>query len=192
MNFKYKLSRRLAISRVLCALATSTIVACTVVDIADSTADLSKILTLPTTVTLLPDESQLFSAYGITTAGDTISVPVTWNASGGDISPDGMFTALDEQGDFTVVASAVDRPQVKGSSMVKVQAALSLLVITPRNVVLLPDEGQQFVVYGRRNGDSVVVDVDYSASGGSMTDGGYYSAGQMPGTYAVVATEGRQ
>ncbi len=189
MNFKYKLSRRLAISRILWALATSTIVACTVVDIADSTADLSKILTLPTTVTLLPDESQLFSAYGITTAGDTISVPVTWNASGGDISPDGMFTALDEQGDFTVVASAVDRPQVKGSSMVKVQAALSLLVITPRNVVLLPDEGQQFVVYGRRNGDSVVVDVDYSASGGSMTDGGYYSAGQMPGTYAVVATE---
>ena len=90
MNFKYKLSRRLALSRILCALATSTIVACTVVDIANPAADLSKIVTLPTTVTLLPNASQLFLAYGITTAGDSTSVQVTWSASGSTITPSGQ------------------------------------------------------------------------------------------------------
>ena len=189
MNFKYKLSRRLAISRILCALTTSTIVACTVTDIVDSPLAISKIVTLPTTVTLLTDESQLFSAYGITTAGDTTSVQVTWSASGGTITPAGQYTADAGPGAYLVVAYDPGRPELADTSSVLVEsAAVSRLILVPDEVTLERGGSQQFAVYGERdNGDSVDVAVTYLATGGSIASDGLYIADSVPGTFNVLA-----
>jgi hypothetical protein len=47
----------------------------------------------------------------------------------------------------------------------------------------------QFEVYGRTaEGDSVGVTASYSSDGGTVTDGGRYTAGQNPGTFEVIAS----
>src|SRR2546427_10906289 len=48
----------------------------------------------------------------------------------------------------------------------------------------------QFATYGRkRNGDSVALSVDYSATGGTISAAGMYTAGQSAGTYRVIAMQ---
>src|SRR2546427_963602 len=48
----------------------------------------------------------------------------------------------------------------------------------------------QFATYGRkRNGDSVALSVDSSATGGTISAAGMYTAGQSAGTYRVIAMQ---
>ena len=55
----------------------------------------------------------------------------------------------------------------------------------------LPTGGtEQYAVYGRlSDGDSVSVDVTYTATGGTITAGGFYTAGGTSGSYRVIAEE---
>src|SRR3979490_2151094 len=63
------------------------------------------------------------------------------------------------------------------------------VVTSPTSVILDPSQAQQFVAYGRTSaGDSVAVDVSWSASGGTITGGGLYAADTIAGTYQVTAT----
>lgn len=59
----------------------------------------------PATVTLAPDESQLFSVSGIDQYGMPISVNPRWTASGGSIDTSGLFVAGAVAGDFQVTAT---------------------------------------------------------------------------------------
>jgi hypothetical protein len=52
-----------------------------------------EIVVTPSTVTLPPGGTQQFVAQGIDVIGDTIPIRVVWNASGGSITPGGLFTA---------------------------------------------------------------------------------------------------
>jgi len=60
----------------------------------------------PATISLLPGESQTFSAYGLASDGRHVAGPVVWSASGGTITPDGVFTADTAVGTFSVTASS--------------------------------------------------------------------------------------
>ena len=50
---------------------------------------------------------------------------------------------------------------------------------------------RQFLAYGRRKGDSVDIAVSFTATGGSITGDGMYTAGDSLGRTLVVATEQR-
>ncbi len=52
-----------------------------------------EIVVTPSTVTLQPGGTQQFVARGVDVIGDTIPIRVVWNATGGSITPGGLFTA---------------------------------------------------------------------------------------------------
>src|SRR5205823_14335123 len=63
------------------------------------------------------------------------------------------------------------------------------IVTLPDSVTLNPSDMRQFVAYGRTQaGDSVPVAVSWSASGGTITGGGLYTADTVAGSYTVTAT----
>src|SRR5439155_967388 len=75
-----------------------------------------------------------------------------------------------------------------GSAVVHVRA-LSELHVTPVTASVPTGGTQAFAAYGRLNGgDSVVVNVVWGATGGSISSDGLYSAGPTPGGYVVAAT----
>ena len=58
------------------------------------------------------------------------------------------------------------------------------LVLSPASLVLAPGETQQFTVSGTRSdGSGTVPAVTYSATGGTITAGGLYTAGATEGTF---------
>jgi len=76
----------------------------------------------------------------------------------------------------------VTGPQAPNSPVVRI-------VTFPDSVTLNPSDMRQFVAYGRTQaGDSVPVAVSWSASGGTITGGGLYTADTVAGSYTVTAT----
>src|SRR5947207_1622900 len=76
----------------------------------------------------------------------------------------------------------VTGPQAPNSPVVRI-------VTLPDSVTLNPGDMRQFVAYGRTQaGDSVPVAVSWSASGGTITGGGLYTADTVAGSYTVTAT----
>jgi acid phosphatase len=142
----------------------------------------------PDSVILDPAQTQQFVAAGRTRAGDSVAIAVTWSASAGTITPDGMYTADTSAADAVVTATLMGS-HVSATSRVR-KRRVAQIVLVPA-VVTLPAGGtQQFAAWGVRNtGDSVAVAVTYSATGGSIASGGLYTAGQTAGNYRVIARQ---
>src|SRR5213078_3738536 len=190
MPFTFKLSQRLARMKLPLAIAAAAFAACELpVRVTDPTPPNSpvvQIVSSPDTVTLDPDQTQQFVAYGRTQAGDSVAVAVSWSASGGTITSGGLYTANSVAGSYQVTATA----QVSGSSQVKNRGPMAQIILTPLSASAVGGGRVQFAVYGKRkNGDSVSVNVAYAATGGIISAVGLYTAGQSAGTYQVMATQ---
>lgn len=60
----------------------------------------------PTNVSLSPGGSRQFKVYGRDSAGDSVAVAVAFNATGGTITSEGLYTAGSSAGSYRVVATA--------------------------------------------------------------------------------------
>src|SRR5437879_6758456 len=148
-----------------------------------------QVVTSPDTVTLDPNQPRPFVAYGRTRAGDSVAVTVGWSASGGTITSGGLYTADTTPGVFQVTAT-VSGAALSGSSQVRARGSLTQVILTPPSASVVVGGTLQFGTYAkRRNGDSVTVGVAWSATGGSITASGLYSAGASAGAYRVIATQ---
>ena len=155
-------------------------------DLPDS--PIAQIVVRPDSVMLDPQQTQSFRAYGLTAAGDSVPATVSWSATGGSITSSGLYTADTSANDGTVTATLSSAP-VNGAGHVK-KRRLVQVVVTPTNANLQAGQSQQFSAYGRRNtGDSVAVNVTYSATGGTITSSGMYTAGNTSGTFRVIVRE---
>jgi hypothetical protein len=68
---------------------------------------------------------------------------------------------------------------------------LGQVTLVPSTATLAPATTRQFLAYGRTTtGDSVAVSVVFAATGGTVTQGGLYTAGSSAGTFRVIASEG--
>src|SRR5207247_1918565 len=112
MPFTFKLSQRLARMKLPLAIAAAAFAACELpVRVTDPTPPNSpvvQIVSSPDTVTLDPDQTQQFVAYGRTQAGDSgdsVSVNVAYAATGGIISAVGLYTAGQSAGTYQVMAT---------------------------------------------------------------------------------------
>jgi uncharacterized protein YjdB len=92
MTFKHKLSCRLALIKdraglfATAALAAVAAFGCEVpVAVTDPGATLAQFFVTPQTATIQQDATQDFAAVGLTAAGDTASIAVSWSVSGGAI-----------------------------------------------------------------------------------------------------------
>ena len=177
------LSRR-HLTFVACAL----ILACQLPSRPDANPTVVQVRVAPDSVVLDPAQTQPFAASGRTVAGDSVAIAVTWAASAGTIAPDGMYTADTSAADAVVTATLVGS-QLSGTSRVR-KRLIAHIVLAPAAVTLPAGGTQQFAARGVRNtGDSVAVAVTYSATGGSITSGGLYTAGPTAGSYRVIARQ---
>jgi hypothetical protein len=81
-------------------------------------------------------------------------------------------------------APPVDSPPVDPPAPV-----LRQVKITPGSATLAPGTTRQFVTWGwTATGDSIDVNVEFTATGGTVTPAGLYSAGGTPGAYRIIAT----
>lgn len=162
---------------------------------------------LPGSATLAPGEAASFTAS--VTGSDN---GVTWEVTGGTGIEEGealAYTAGVATGSFTVIARSVDAPDrfatasitIEGecvlpasqpagtgpASMVASQAAASCVVVqvSPGSTNLVYGATRQFVatVTGAAN-----TGVIWTATGGTITASGLYTAGVVAGTFAVTAT----
>src|SRR6266699_543932 len=196
MTFTFKLSMRLSLIRaVLLPAVAATFVACELpgrrpTDPGSPNNVVVQVFTSPDSITLDPDETRQFLAFGRTQSGDSVPVAVRWSAAGGTITTDGLYTAGPSFGTYQVTARATTST-VQSSSTVKNRGVLTEVFVTPATVSGSTGGTRQFLAYGRkRNGDSVSVNVSYTATGGSISAAGLYSAGANAGSYRVIAVNG--
>ena len=124
------------------------------------------------------------------TVSGTDNQAVTWSVEGGGangtITPEGLYTAPNKTGTFTIVA--VSQADTTKSATFTVNVGV-IVRITPENVTIGIIQRQTFVasVTGTPN-TRVNWSVEEGAAGGSITQDGVYTAPATPGTYHVIAT----
>jgi acid phosphatase type 7 len=150
-----------------------------------------QLLVIPASIATTEGQTVQFHAWGRTAAGDTQSVAASWSATGGTIDPTGLFVAGLSSGDFRVMATAQEGTLADTSSVtITAPATLTQLLLIPASATVTAGTSRSFTSYGRMtNGDSVAVSVTYSATGGTITAGGLYTAGQAAGDFQVIATQ---
>jgi len=203
MPFTFKLSKRLALLKASLAAA-AVLAACErplqIIDPTPPSSSVARVVVTPDTVILDPYQTRQFLAYGRTQAGDSVPVAVSWSASGGTITNGGLYTADTIAGTYQVTATTQVTSSapaatptgttVSGSSQVRNRGPLAQVILTPATASLSFGGAAQFAAYGRKkSGDSVPVSVTYSATGGTISGAGLYTAGQTTGPYHVIARQ---
>jgi hypothetical protein len=169
--------------------------------------ELNSIEIAPQSVTLAPGVSQTFLVTGRLKDGRAVPVGVMWKASGGTIDAGGNFVAGDTAGTHRVIATSTSM-SISDTAVVTITAppspppppapappppapTLEKITLLPASATLAPSATRQFTAYGRTTaGDSVSVNVVFAATGGTVTQGGLYTAGSTAGTYRIIATSG--
>jgi hypothetical protein len=134
----------------------------------------------PTSVALQPGATQQFSA----TVTGSSNTAVTWTATGGTISSTGLYTAGGSGGTFSVTAKAAADPTQTGTAAVTVNQHVTVNVL-PTTVTLQPGMTQQFAATVTGSANTAAT---WTATGGTVSASGLYTAGATAGSYSVTAT----
>jgi hypothetical protein len=153
----------------------------------------------PHSISLGAEQQQQFAAV----VSGLNNPAVRWTASGGTINNAGLFTAPASAGSFTVTARALTSFRRRSNSTVVASDAVLVTVtlpsppppvtsttqvsVSPTAVTLQTGAQQQFaaVVSGSSN-----TAVTWSASGGTISASGRYTAPGTAGTYTITALSG--
>ena len=137
----------------------------------------------PTNASIQVGGTQQFSAT-VTGATDP---SVTWSATGGTVSSDGLYTAPSAIGTYAVTATSVADSTKSATATVSVTSgspAVSIAV-NPGSASLQAGATQQFTAAVSGTSNTAVT---WSASGGTISASGLYTAPAAAGTYSVIAT----
>jgi hypothetical protein len=145
----------------------------------------------PASATLQEGTTQQFTATGRFSDGSSGPIAVTWSSTGGTTSATGVYTAGSVAGNFQVVATE-QGGSISAAAAVTVTAVppvLTSISVAPATVSLAPGATQQFTATGHYSGGGTgSVAVSWSATGGTVSGGGLYTAGAVDGPYQVTAT----
>ncbi|MEZ4586460.1 MAG: hypothetical protein R2909_08690 [Gemmatimonadales bacterium] len=150
----------------------------------------TKLTLTPGTVSMSVNGTQQFSTSANWSDGVSRPVAVTYSATGGTISVNGLYRAGNAAGAFMVIATcSCGKADTSAVTLIGAStASLVSLSITPSSATLQPGGNQQFAVIGQwSDGSSSPPQVVYSATGGSINSSGRYTAPQTTGSYLVVA-----
>jgi hypothetical protein len=154
-----------------------------------STTTVVKLDISPQSSSLITGQSRQFSGTATYSNGGTGTPTIQWTASGGSVSSSGLYTAPSQAGTYRVFGQ-VSGSTVKDTATVTVAAPkVVALTLSPASATLLPGASQQFTTAATwSDGLSHPVTLSYSATGGSITTGGLYTAGTQAGNYRVIVT----
>ena len=158
-------------------------------------AEVSLFNLTPSSVTLNPDQTQLFIASAQDQYGNPMSVSFTWTSSNdtvGTVDADGNFSAANPG--ITMVNAT--NGTINGTALVTVElvpAEVSQINVTPSSVTLNPDQTQPFTASAQdQNGNPMIVSFTWTSSNdtvGTVDADGNFSAAN-PGITMVNATNG--
>jgi hypothetical protein len=145
----------------------------------------------PQVVTLFLGGTQQYSTVGTYSDGSTKAVNVTYTATGGTINAQGLYTAGIVEGSFIVVAKASNGLADTATVNLTVETAvLTKIDLNPASITLDRGVAQQFSVAGHMSdGSTIVPQVSYNATGGTITADGLYTSGNSAGTFRVIAVQ---
>jgi parallel beta helix pectate lyase-like protein len=146
----------------------------------------------PTSASLPVGGSKQFVAVGKASDGTTVAVSSKYAATGGSISSQGVYQAGQLAGTFQVIATdTVDNLADTSSVIIEPPpVTLQAVVLSPATASLTMGATQQFAASGRMSdGSTTTVNITYSATGGTITSSGNYTAGSVAGSYRVIATQ---
>jgi len=201
MTYLFKLARRMAFAHTVVLLSLFTL-ACSEAAPRDflspdpgtnptqSSGAVTLVVSAP--VSNLPyDQVVPFVAWGREADGDSVAVAVSWTASAGVIAADGTYRGT-IPGTHTISAFAIGRPSLNGSAPITVSAPgplFSSLTISPKPVTIGGGSHVVFAATARlQSGANTLPTVTWSATAGTITPGGDFTAPLEPGEYQVVAT----
>ena len=114
------------------------------------------------------------------------------SATGGTVTPGGLYTAGATAGTFRVIAVQQGGTRADTSAVTVTASAptLTAVEVTPASASVATGATQQFSALGRMSDNSTSsVTVTWSATGGAITTGGLYTAGTTAGAYRVIAVQ---
>ena len=153
---------------------------------------LTQLVLAPASITLAPGGTSQFAVSGTWSDGSTTVPAVTYSATGGTIAAGGLYTAATAPGTFRVIATQQGGTKADTSAVTVsvLPPTLTQLVLAPASITLAPGGTGQFAVSGTwSDGSPAAPAATYSATGGTISTGGVYTAGATPGTFRVVATQ---
>ena len=156
------------------------------------TPTVTKIDVTPSTASLQTGKTKQFSASATMSDGSTDSSPsVTWSATGGTITQAGLYTAGQNAGTFRVIAKSSAGPADTSSVTITAPAppTVTKIDVTPATASLQTGKTKQFSASATMSDGSTdsSPSVTWSATGGTITQAGLYTAGQNAGTFRVIA-----
>ena len=151
---------------------------------------LQAVILTPPSASVATMATQQFSVIGQWSDGTTTAPAVIYSATGGSITSGGLYTAGNAAGSFRVIARQ-ESGTLADTSTVTLTATppvLQAVILTPSSVAAGTGATQQFSVSGQwSNGTTTAPAVSYSATGGTITTGGLYTAGSSAGSFRVIA-----
>jgi hypothetical protein len=163
-----------------------------VVIVTDHPPAITSVSLSPTNASLAMGGSKQFVATGTSSTGSTVAVAAKYAATGGTVSTDGVYQAGQTPGTFRVVATDT-LTNLSDTASVIIEApapTLQAVVLSPATVSLAAGAGQQFTATGSlSDGSTTAVTVTWTATGGSISSGGLYTAGQTSGTFRIIGTQ---
>ena len=111
---------------------------------------------------------------------------VAWSVTGGSISPSGLYTAPAAAGTYTVeVTSAADSTKSATATVTVTASPVVAVSISPSSATMKTGSTQQFAATVTGNSNTSVT---WSASSGTISAAGVYTAPASAGSYTVKAT----
>jgi hypothetical protein len=133
----------------------------------------------PTSTTIPTGGQQQFSA----SVSGTTNTAVVWTASGGSVSSSGLYTAPSSAGTYTITVTSAADTSKSATAIVTVSQSIAVS-LSPTSASIQAGGQQQFTAYVSGTSNTAV---NWSASGGTITSAGLYTAPSAAGTYTVKA-----
>jgi len=135
----------------------------------------------PNSASMLTNGTQQFSA----TVSGSSNTAVTWSATGGSVSSSGLYTAPGSAGSFTVKATSVADNTKSASATITVSAPVVAVTVSPNAASVVINATQQFTATVTGSSNTAVT---WSATGGSVSASGLFTAPSATGSVTVKAT----
>lgn len=140
----------------------------------------------PNILSLEPGKSKLFTAVVSKITSDEVVWSVDGGAANGTITSDGNYTAPTTNGVYVVRVAVANHPEAVATATVTVSKGVSIK-ITSNNPApnMIPLSRLDFAAEVSGADNRLVT---WSATGGTISSSGRYTAPSVPGTYVVTAT----
>jgi hypothetical protein len=160
------------------------------VNIVAVTSPIVSLSVSPSSASLSTGGTQQFTATATRQDGSTLVPSVSWSATGGSITGGGLYTAGTTAGAFRVIAVQQGGSLADTSTVNIAAPVLQAVILSPSTANVVTGGTRQFSVTGQwSNGATTAPAVTYTATGGTITAGGLYTAGSTTGSFRVIATQ---